>query len=368
MDSLFPKSNTEPPNSDKEVHNAICDCCDFQIIGTRYKCLNCKDYDLCEYCEDQQPDKKIHPSDHLFLKIRTPFESTPALKDQLLLPNLYAPAPSLLSLPFLRPASGQKSENTNIIHENVFCGACGHPIVGARYYCTSPQCTSYNLCETCERKNVHKGTHALLKIMFALPTERADPNIKFDLKIDVEESDPLRNSLKLSKGASLLRIPKLSNSSEIKKQTLAVNIRDIDDVDVEQVYEIEKQCFHTPYDKNFFYYFSRGNNRFLFVAERPDGRIGGYVAFEIVNKKKAIQLVSIGVAEHSRRMGIAKSLINCVFGFTSSEIPKVYLHVSVLNFPAQTLYQSLGFKPVKWVKNYYSGENEDAIIMEAKIQ
>ena len=38
------------------------------IVGLRYKCLQCYDYDLCESCADYQ---LIH-SHHVFAKIRTP--------------------------------------------------------------------------------------------------------------------------------------------------------------------------------------------------------------------------------------------------------------------------------------------------------
>lgn len=37
------------------------------IIGCRYKCTQCEDYDLCEKCEQ----KGVH-SHHTFLKIRKP--------------------------------------------------------------------------------------------------------------------------------------------------------------------------------------------------------------------------------------------------------------------------------------------------------
>ena len=56
-------------DSGDQVHSAICDNCDERIVGIRYKCGNCDDYDLCQYCEKQTG---VHDSAHLFIKIRTP--------------------------------------------------------------------------------------------------------------------------------------------------------------------------------------------------------------------------------------------------------------------------------------------------------
>lgn len=51
------------------VHKARCDVCKKSIVGVRYKCANCRDYDLCEQCENLP---NSHLGDHLFLKIKTP--------------------------------------------------------------------------------------------------------------------------------------------------------------------------------------------------------------------------------------------------------------------------------------------------------
>jgi len=49
----------------------ICDGCNRSpIIGIRYKCLECFDYDLCESCADRQ---LIH-AHHVMAKIRTPHQ------------------------------------------------------------------------------------------------------------------------------------------------------------------------------------------------------------------------------------------------------------------------------------------------------
>jgi len=43
-------------------HNALCDSCKQKIIGIRWKCTTCSDYDLCSDCYG----KRTHNSDHLF--------------------------------------------------------------------------------------------------------------------------------------------------------------------------------------------------------------------------------------------------------------------------------------------------------------
>jgi len=49
-------------------HSAICDSCESKIFDTRYKCLVCPDYDLCENCTKKEG---VH-DDHPFLRITDP--------------------------------------------------------------------------------------------------------------------------------------------------------------------------------------------------------------------------------------------------------------------------------------------------------
>lgn len=49
----------------------VCDGCKVTpIIGVRYKCANCNDYDLCEQCEKKA--SSIHNPSHVFIKLNTP--------------------------------------------------------------------------------------------------------------------------------------------------------------------------------------------------------------------------------------------------------------------------------------------------------
>ncbi|CAO3608146.1 unnamed protein product [Cunninghamella blakesleeana] len=55
------------------VHdNVVCDNCGGTIVGIRYKCGHCPDFDLCETCEPLL----VHEQQHVLLKIRKPLAKT----------------------------------------------------------------------------------------------------------------------------------------------------------------------------------------------------------------------------------------------------------------------------------------------------
>ena len=51
-------------NVHKEIYCNMCNCT--PLVGSRYKCFECDDFDLCQDCES----KKIH--EHPFIKIDYP--------------------------------------------------------------------------------------------------------------------------------------------------------------------------------------------------------------------------------------------------------------------------------------------------------
>ncbi|CAF4169761.1 unnamed protein product, partial [Rotaria sordida] len=64
-----PKLNkSKESNQNTTIHvGVICDGCQGPVIGNRYKCLECRDYDLCQICSD----KNLH-SEHNMLKLTRP--------------------------------------------------------------------------------------------------------------------------------------------------------------------------------------------------------------------------------------------------------------------------------------------------------
>jgi len=64
------------------IHDIKCaNCSKNQIIGARYKCVNCESYDICEECEG----KNLHRNDHVFLKIYEPWKQN----FKFIIPNFY---------------------------------------------------------------------------------------------------------------------------------------------------------------------------------------------------------------------------------------------------------------------------------------
>ncbi|KAK5130786.1 hypothetical protein LTR08_001676 [Meristemomyces frigidus] len=52
-----------------EHRGILCNECGEQIRGLRWKCINCRSFDLCSTCEGGQP---VHPKTHIFAKIKVP--------------------------------------------------------------------------------------------------------------------------------------------------------------------------------------------------------------------------------------------------------------------------------------------------------
>lgn len=131
--SAPPSAGTEQAGASAElsgtVHTGVrCDGCScFPIVGTRFKCSVCPDYDLCERCEKVVD----HPKDHALIQYRVALDP-------------------------------------EVVHHGIECDGCGvSPIRGPRFKCQV--CPDYDLCQACEAKGLHPSNHPMLKMKVPQP-------------------------------------------------------------------------------------------------------------------------------------------------------------------------------------------------------
>ena len=117
----------------------------------------------------------------------------------------------------------------------------------------------------------------------------------------------------------------------------AGSIRLMEEKDVEQVEELEKQCFSVPWSENILKDGLTGRFDTYLVWEK-DGIVAGYCALRVLADEGEIQ--RIAVLPSWRRHGIAKSLME-----------------------AMKLYENYGFIQEAVRKNYYENPVENACIM-----
>ncbi len=71
--------------------NVFCDSCRMTpVVGTRFKCGNCPNFDLCQWC--YEANVRAHDASHVFLAMRRPVPpqfNTAVPMTRPLLPNLY---------------------------------------------------------------------------------------------------------------------------------------------------------------------------------------------------------------------------------------------------------------------------------------
>jgi hypothetical protein len=117
-----PAECSRPSNCGPLHPNIICDGCEGPVIGTRFKCSVCLDFDFCQECHARR--SHAHP---------------------------------------FRPIPSPAASDARPAHHGVRCDGCQvSPITGKRFKCTV--CWNFDLCESCEASGVHHPEHPLIKI------------------------------------------------------------------------------------------------------------------------------------------------------------------------------------------------------------
>ena len=142
--------------------------------------------------------------------------------------------------------------------------------------------------------------------------------------------------------------------------------RPMTEADIDQVFELEQQCFPTPWPRKSFEI--ELQNAFSFCYTLSDGaKIVAYLIYwQVVDE---IHIANIAVVDTLRGKGIATWMMKQVLQKARKNGCQVsYLEVRRSNAAAIHIYKKLGFEIVGVRKNYYSEQNEDALLMSCPLR
>lgn len=138
-------------------------------------------------------------------------------------------------------------------------------------------------------------------------------------------------------------------------------IKEMMEIHVPQIAELEKKCFHDPWSENSIA--SELNNRLsLWLVAVEDERVIGYVGSQTVLGET--DMMNIAVHPDHRKQGVATALITeLVDALGKRGSHSLMLEVRCSNETAISVYRKLGFWEVGRRKNYYRNPKEDALIL-----
>jgi len=136
--------------------------------------------------------------------------------------------------------------------------------------------------------------------------------------------------------------------------------------DIEQLVELERLCFATPWTQEQFS-LCLAQEHFYVFGLKSGNRLMGYISFFLVGKE--MEILNLAVHPEKRRHGLGTKLLTAALSFfRRKKGKKVLLEVRPSNVAALNLYRRAGFVQVGLRRNYYPDNREDALVMALEIQ
>lgn len=132
--------------------------------------------------------------------------------------------------------------------------------------------------------------------------------------------------------------------------------------DIEEVSVIEKKSFTLPWTIDIYQKELTENSYAHYYVVEKSGKIIGFCGVWIVIDEAQITNIAILPDYRGQNYGVGlfQYIINQVI---RNGVKRLSLEVRVSNIIAQKLYRKFGLKPAGIRKNYYTDNNEDAIVM-----
>ncbi|WP_432409596.1 ribosomal protein S18-alanine N-acetyltransferase [Wukongibacter sp. M2B1] len=142
----------------------------------------------------------------------------------------------------------------------------------------------------------------------------------------------------------------------------SIVVREMTLDDLDDVMEIEKICFTTPWAKESFEKEIRDNHLAKYLVIKYNGKIVGYGGMWTIIDEGHI--TNIAIHEDYRNKKLGSFLVESMIEYASNlGIRRMTLEVRESNIAAQSLYSKFGFESYGKRPKYYQDNDEDAIIM-----
>lgn len=140
-----------------------------------------------------------------------------------------------------------------------------------------------------------------------------------------------------------------------------ITVRAMTKSDIEEVLEIERQCFPVPWSLESFK--KEFKNSFArYVVALIDGQIVGYGGVWLIIDEGHI--TNIAVRKGFRKKGIGSELLKGLIEVCKNrDLTSMTLEVRESNLAARNLYKKHGFMEAGIRPKYYGDNNENALIM-----
>jgi ribosomal-protein-alanine N-acetyltransferase len=136
--------------------------------------------------------------------------------------------------------------------------------------------------------------------------------------------------------------------------------------DIDQVLEIEHRSFTTPWSREAFYNELNMNKFAVYIVLEVDKKVVGYCGVWVVIDEAHITNIAILPEYRGRKFG--EALMQNLFDVARTMGAKsMTLEVRVTNYVAQGLYRKFGFQKGGLRKNYYTDNQEDALVMWVRL-
>jgi len=138
-------------------------------------------------------------------------------------------------------------------------------------------------------------------------------------------------------------------------------IRKMTGRDLDEIMQIELQSFTLPWSRQS--YENELNNRYAtYIVADYEGEVAAYGGMWVVVEEAHI--TNVAVAPRYRRQGMGSRLLQALLNIARQKrVCRVYLDLA-----AMRLYSAQGFIPTGVRRQYYSDNDEDAIVMMKQLQ